>query len=81
MLGGHDASGRRGGFKRAREFLGAITLDDVADLDVVEILDTDAALEAFANLAHVVLEPLERRERAVEHLDAVANDAHAALHG
>ena len=63
----------------ARPIPGAIALDDVADLDVVEVLDADTALEPFAHFAHVVLEALERRERAVEHLDAVANDAHAAL--
>ena len=36
-----------------------IHLDDIADLDVVEVLDTDAALVAGLHLAHVVLEPLE----------------------
>ena len=31
-------------------------LDDVADLDVVEVLDADTALEPFAHFADVVLE-------------------------
>src|SRR5512142_37474 len=63
-------------FERARDFLGAIALDDVADLDVVEVLDANAALETFA---HLVLKALERGNRAVEHLHAVADDTDTAL--
>src|SRR2546427_9654318 len=59
--------------QRARDLLDLVRLDDVADLDVVEVLDPDAALEALAHLADVVLEALERGERAVVHLHAVAN--------
>src|SRR3954465_8409604 len=66
-----SSRGRR--IEGARHFLGAVALDDVAALDVVEVLDADAAFEAFAHLAHVVLEALERREGAVEHLDAIAD--------
>src|SRR5512143_1943953 len=73
-----DSACRRG-LERARDFLGAIALDDVADLDVVEVLDANAALEAFAHLAHVVLKALERGNRAVEHLHAVADDTDTAL--
>ena len=36
----------------------------VADLEVVEVLDADAALEALADLLDVVLEALEARQRA-----------------
>src|SRR6185503_20903297 len=73
---------RSGGDRRlegARDRLGAIALDHVANLDVVEVFHRDAALEAFAHLADVVLEALERRDRSVEDLDAVADDAHATL--
>src|SRR5262245_22130715 len=72
-------SRRRRGFERARHFFRAVALDDVADLDVVVVLDADAALESFANFADVVLEALEGRNGAVERFDAVANDPHAAL--
>src|SRR4051812_47341508 len=72
-------SGRRRGIERARDRLGAIALDDVAHLDVIEVLDADAALEAFAHFLHVILEALERRDRAVEHLNAVTYHADAAL--
>src|SRR6188768_667484 len=70
---------RRGGIECARDGLRAITLDDVADLEVVEVLDAKTALESFAHFANVVFEPLERRERAVEDLDAISHDAHASL--
>src|SRR6185312_1282976 len=63
--------------QRPRDLLDAIRLDQVAYFDVVEILDADAALEPFADFAHVVLEALERRQRAVVGFDAVANHADA----
>src|SRR6185437_5573613 len=68
-----------GRLEGSRELLGAVALDDVADLEVVEVLHADATLESFPHFASVVLEPLERRERTVEHLDAVPDDAHATL--
>src|SRR5437763_7532482 len=61
----------------ARDFLDPIGLDQVAHLDVVEVLDPDPALEPLADLAHVVLEALERGDGALVHLDPVADDAHA----
>src|SRR5262245_21688996 len=72
-------SRRRRRVERARHFFRAVALDDVADLDVVEVLDADTALESFADFARVVLEAFERRDRAVEHFDAVANEANASL--
>src|SRR5690349_829655 len=68
-----------GRLERARHLLGAIALDDVADLEVVEVLDADAALESFAHLTHVLLEATERRNGAVVNLHAIADDARAAL--
>src|SRR5687767_10367507 len=65
--------------ERARHLLLAITLDDVADLDVVEVLDADAALESFAHFLDVVLEPPERPDVAVVDLDSIANHACSAL--
>src|SRR5205085_1788949 len=43
----------------ARYLFLAVALDHVADFDVVEILDADAALETFAHFLRVVLEPAE----------------------
>src|SRR4249920_2642572 len=78
---------RLSGAEGARDLLDAVRFDQVAHLDVVEVLDADAALEPLADLAHVVLEALQRRQRAVVHFHAVANDAdapgardHAAAH-
>src|SRR4051812_20176466 len=67
------------GLERPRHFFGAVVLDAVADLDVVEVLDADAALEAFADLAHVVLEATQRVDRPLEDLDPVADDANPCV--
>src|SRR3954464_11223997 len=80
----HSRLTRRGSLlrsrlERPRHFLGAVVLDAVADLDVVEVLDADTALEAFADLAHVVLEPAQRVDRALEDFHAVADDADARV--
>src|SRR5215472_5948364 len=71
------ASRRGARVQRAGHFLDAIRLDQVADFDVVEILDSDAALETFPHLAGIILEPLERCQRPVIHLDAIADDPDA----
>src|SRR5205823_7026403 len=42
---------------------GLVDLEDVAFLDVVEAFEQDPALEAFGDLADVVLEPLQLRDR------------------
>src|SRR6184192_766497 len=73
---GSPASGRASHVQRARDFLDLVRLDQVADLDVVEALDPDAALEALPDLAHVVLEALEGADAAFVHLHAVADHAH-----
>src|SRR6185436_7194473 len=50
-------------------------LDDVADLDVVELLEADAALEARLDLGHVVLEAAERADLPLVDDLAVAQQA------
>src|ERR671933_2557178 len=72
-----SGGGRRG--QRPGDLLRPVALDDVPNLDVVEVLDPDAALEALAHLADVVLEAAERRDGTVVHRDAVADDARAVL--
>src|SRR5262245_14225594 len=54
-------------------------LDDVAHLDVVVPSDPETALEAFLDLAHVVLEALQRVELAGVDDLAVANQAHPVV--
>ncbi len=68
---------RRARRKRARDLFLGVALEDVADLDVVEVLDADTALEAFAHFLHVVLEAAQRADDSVVDLDAIANDTHA----
>src|ERR1700712_1925208 len=72
-----SGGGRRG--QRPRDLLRAIALDHVADLDVVEVLDADTALEAFAHFLDVVLEAAQRPDGAVEYFHAVADDPDARL--
>ena len=38
-----------------------ITLDKIADLNIVEILDRNSALKALRNLFHIVFETFELR--------------------
>src|SRR5579859_6890436 len=66
---------------RAGDLLHLEALDDVADLDVVVILEGHAALVAFLDLAHLVLEALECLEGTLVDDDVVAQqaDAGAAL--
>src|SRR5215470_17897707 len=67
---------------RAGDLLHLEAFDDVADLDVVVILEGHAALVAFLDLAHLVLEALERLQAAFVDDHVVAQQAHsrAALH-
>src|SRR5438309_1265609 len=45
--------------ERPLHLLDTVGLDNVADLDVVVAGDLNAALEAFADLAHILLEAFE----------------------
>src|SRR6185436_12483514 len=58
--------------KRPGDRLHLDALDDVADLDVVVVLEGHAALEAFPDLADLVLEALERLQRALVNHHVVA---------
>src|ERR1044072_3989775 len=58
----------------AGDLFDLVGLDDVAVLEVLIVLQADAALVAVANLADVVLEPAERRDLAVVDDDAVAHE-------
>src|SRR5689334_19845818 len=67
-----------GGLEGSLDLIHPERLDPVAHLEVVEVLDTDAALEALAHLAHVILEALEARQRAGVDGRAVAGDPRLA---
>src|SRR5262245_13468968 len=56
-----------------------VRLDDVAFLDVVEVLDADSALEPLGHLANVVLESAQRRDPSVVDDDPVADHAGARV--
>src|SRR5689334_15977500 len=71
---------RRGGRRERTSYLFlSIALDHVADLEIIEVLDTDTALESFANFANVVLEASERADDTVVDLDAIPDYTHASL--
>src|SRR5690606_25691298 len=61
--------------ERSGDLFDPVALDHVANLDVVEVGNVQAALEALADLADIVLEALETAELPLVHLDAVADDA------
>src|SRR5262245_27899562 len=67
---------RQFGLRGAGDLALLVRLDDVAVFEVLVVLEADTALEARLHLAHVLLEPLERRDRAVPDDDAVAQEAH-----
>src|SRR4029078_4467096 len=51
-------------------------LDEVALLEVLVVLEPDAALEALPDLAHVVLEAAQRRDLALPDDRAFAQEPH-----
>src|SRR3954463_13715480 len=70
-----------GGRSGARDLALLERLDDVAGLEVLEVGQADAALEARLHLADVVLEALERRDRALPDDRALAEEAHLGATG
>src|SRR5687767_10837921 len=61
------------------DLLDDVALDLVAVLDVVEVLEPDAALEALAHLGDVVLEAAQAPDAALPRDDAVADEAGARV--
>src|SRR3954453_13458919 len=72
-LARHPAGAGAGG-ERPLDLLHPERLDPVADLEVVVVLDADAALESLAHFPDVVLEALEAGERAGVHRASIADD-------
>src|SRR5262249_28107307 len=74
---------RCGGRRGRRRKVGAldlprlVALEHVAFLHVVEAVEEDSALEAFTDLAHIVLEALQLRDRSLVDHGSVADDPHA----
>src|SRR5947209_17462027 len=65
----------------ARDLPLLVGLDHVALLEVLEVRQADAALEAALDLACVVLEPLEGRDRALPYDYPVAQESHLGAAG
>src|ERR671917_1763987 len=61
------------------DLLDDVALDLVAVLDVVEVLQADAALVALAHLGDVVLEAAQGADAALPRDDAVADEAGARV--
>ena len=61
-----------GRLDRCRDAFGDEHFDDVADLDVVVLLEADAALEPGLDFRDVVLEAPQRADLALEDDDVVA---------
>src|SRR4051812_9511806 len=60
----------------AGDLLDLEAFDDVADLNVLVVLERHAALVALADLAHLFLEPLQRPQTAFVDHHVVAQQAH-----
>src|SRR6478735_1139178 len=56
-------------------------LDQVAALEILEVGEADAAFEALADLAGVLLEATQRDDRALPDDHAVAQEAHLGATG
>ena len=63
----------------ALDFLHNEGFDDVAFLDVLELLEGDAALVAGGDLLHTVLEALEGGDGTVVDDDVVPEQAHLSV--
>ena len=58
-----------------------VSLDYVADLDVIVALDIKTAVHTHVNLLDIILESLERSEFSSVHNDTVADHAHLRCTG
>ena len=58
------------------DLLDSISLDNVADLDVVVALDVQTAVHTHVNFLDIVLESLEGSELSCIDYDTVADHAH-----
>src|SRR5262245_46971254 len=65
-------SAMSGASRRDRDALHREDFDDIADLDVIELLEPDAALEPALHFADIVLEAAQRSDLALVDHDVVA---------
>src|SRR5204863_1958666 len=61
------------------EFLGCEGFDEVADLDILVTGEVDAALDALADFADIVLEALERGDLTLPEFGAFAEEANLGV--
>src|ERR1043166_6776198 len=64
---------------RGRDLLDHISFDLIANFDVVEVFQSDAALKAFPDFGNVIFEPAQRSYIAFPANDAVTNQARARV--
>jgi hypothetical protein len=62
--------------QRTRDFLYLENFQLIADLDVIEVLQRQAAFEAGFHFLHIILEAFQRIEFAGPHHDVVAQQTH-----
>src|SRR5664279_1042266 len=63
--------------QRPRDFLDAVTFDDIAGAHVLVFFEGHTAFLARRHFAHFVLEPLQGLQGALVHDDVIADQAHA----
>src|SRR5215471_3823564 len=76
-----DLDGSPGTLRRRQHPFHGEHLDDVPNLEVIELVEADAALEPRLDLAHVVLEPPERSDLALVDDDVVAEQPRLRVAG
>ena len=62
-----------------RKLLNGVALDDVADLEVVEVQNTDSTLEALTDFLDVILETADRLDSALPDDDGVAEQTNLVV--
>ncbi len=61
------------------DFLLGVTFDDVADFDVVEVLDVQAAIHTCADFLNIVLVTLQGTEQTRVNDDAISDDTNLGV--
>src|SRR5579871_3505201 len=79
--GGGDGAPSGGAPSGPRDLPLLVGLDDVALVQVLEVGEADAALEALVHLAHVILEAPQRGDGALPDHHALAQEAHLRAAG
>src|SRR5207247_3239366 len=60
-------------------FLNQVSLDLIAHLNIVEVLEADTALKSLAHFGYVILKAPQRRDIAFPRYNAIANQARSGV--